>query len=94
MASEQPESSELQPNPVVEVNVGPRRIEVPEDIVLPAPDTLPDAVIMEDPSATPRSSITQEALEKICFQHQLSMELVRLPGPSDRPHTPPEGYTA
>ena len=93
-SSQQPESSEVQLNPIVEVAVNRIEPEVPEDVVLPAPDTLPDAVIMENPSATPRSSITQDALEKICFQHQLPLDMVRLPEPSDRPHTPPEGYTA
>ena len=88
-------SSGTIPNPQLGIpeNVLLESIEVPEDAVPPAPDALPDAVIMENPSATPHSSITRDALDKICNQHQLPLDLVLLPGPTDRPHNPPEGYT-
>lgn len=33
-------------------------------------------------------------LGRICLRHWLSLNYVLLSGPNDRPHAPPEGYTA
>lgn len=73
------------------------RLEVPyidPEIIGPAPDELPDASFITNPSDSVPSNISEDMLGRICLRHGLSLDDALLPGPNDRPHNPSEGYTA
>ena len=73
------------------------RLEVPDiepEIVGPAPDELPNASFIANPSDSIQSNISEDMLGRICLRHDLSLDDVLLLGLNDRPHNPPEGYTA
>ena len=73
------------------------RLEVPDiepEIIGPAPDELPNASFIANPSYSVQSNISEDMLGRICLRHGLSLDDVLLPGPNDRPHNPSEGYTA
>ena len=89
----EPSSSQQQE---IQGTVSPR-LEVPDidpEIIGPAPDELPDASFIVSPSDSVPSNISEDMLGRICLRHGLSLDDVLLPGPNDRPHNPPEGYTA
>ena len=93
----EPSSSQQQENPQDTQSTVPPRLEVPDidpEIIGPAPDELPNASFIANPSDSVPSHISEDMLGRICLRHGLSLDDVLLPGPSDRPHNPPEGYTA
>ena len=68
------------------------RLEVPDiepEIIGPAPDELPNASFIANPSDSVQSNISEDMLWRICLRHGLSLDDVLLPGPNDRPHNPP-----
>ena len=90
MASSGSEQQELQSllHPALEIP------EILPEVIDPAPDELPEALLIEDPIDSVRSNISGALLGRICLKHNLSLDDVLLPGVEDRPHNPPEGYTA
>ena len=68
--------------------------DIPAEVVDPAPDELQEAIFIEDPIDSVQSNISENLLGRICTRHNISLDDALLPGPSDRPHCPPEGYTA
>src|SRR5574338_249930 len=60
----------------------------------PAPDELPDASFINSPPDSVPSNISEDMLGRICLRHGLLLDDVILPGPDDRSHNAPEGYTA
>ena len=68
--------------------------DIPADVIDPAPDELPEALFIEDPVDSVQSNISESLLGRICLKHNISLGDVLLPSATDRPHNPPEGYTA
>ena len=91
MESSSSQQQEVQSSPPSEI------LEIPDilpEVVGPAPDEVPEAIFIDDPIDSVSSSISEALLGRICLKHNLSPDDVLLPGVDDRPHSPPEGYTA
>ena len=87
-SSSQQQEAQSSPPPALEIP------EIPLEVIDPAPDELPEAIFIEDPVDSVQSSISESLLGQICLKHNISLDDVLLPSANDRPHNPPEGYTA
>ena len=87
-SSSQQQEAQSSPFPMLELP------DIPPEVVDPAPDELPEAIFIEDPVDSVQSNISESLLDRLCLKHNISLDDVLLPGASDRPHNPPEGYTA
>jgi hypothetical protein len=87
-SSSRQQEAQSSPRPTLEIP------EIPPEVVDPAPDELPEAIFIEDPVDSVQSNISESLLGRICSKHNISLDDVLLPSASDRPHNPPEGYTA
>lgn len=59
-----------------------------------APDELPRATFIMNPQDFVPSNVSEDMLGRICLRHGLPLDDILLPGPNDRPHAPPDGFTA
>ena len=87
-SSSQQQEAQSSPLPALEIP------DIPPEVVDPAPDELPEAIFIEDPADSVQSNISESLLGRLCSKHNISLDDVLLPSASDRPHNPPEGYTA
>ena len=87
-SSSQQREAQSSPFPMLEIP------DVPPEVVDPAPDELLEAIFIEDPVDSVQSNISESLLGQLCSKHNISLDDVLLPSASDRPHNPPEGYTA